>query len=116
MSLSRNVFNLSRFVRKPVYSDHVPQNRAVQPQKMARSLKFPIQEVEGLYYLCIENIAADQLCINDQLHGYGAADLRLCFRICKKQIFSWRSSNKILPDAFSILSHGVTVTCSIQLQ
>ena len=26
-------------------------NRAVQPQKMARGLKFRIEEVEGLYYL-----------------------------------------------------------------
>ena len=36
-------------------------NRAVQPQKMARDLKFQIQEVEGLYYLCSENKGAEQL-------------------------------------------------------
>ena len=50
-------------------------NRAVQPQKMARGLKFRIQEVEGLYYLCSKNKDADQL------RGYHAADLRL---ICKE--------------------------------
>ena len=33
-------------------------------------------------YLCSENKGADQLC------GYRTADLRLCFRICKKQFFS----------------------------
>ena len=47
-------------------------NRAVQPQKMARNLKFRIYEVEGLYYLCSENKDTDQ---------------RLCFHICKKPVF-----------------------------
>ena len=56
-------------------------NRAVQPQKMARSLKFRILEEEGLYYLCSETKAADQLC------GYREADLGLCFPICKKSVF-----------------------------
>ena len=51
-------------------------NRAVQPHKMARGLKFRITEVEGLYYLCSDNKGADQL------RGYREADLRLCFRIC----------------------------------
>ena len=36
-------------------------NRAVQPQEMARGLKFWIYEEEGLYYLCSENRGADQL-------------------------------------------------------
>ena len=43
--------------------------------------------MEGLYYLCGENKGADQL------RGYREADLRLCFRICKKPVFSQRSSN-----------------------
>ena len=30
-------------------------NRAVQPQRMARGLKFRIKEVEGLFYLFSEN-------------------------------------------------------------
>ena len=37
--------------------------------------------IEELYYLCRKNIGANQLC------GYHEADLRLCFCICKKQIF-----------------------------
>ena len=53
---------------------------------MARFLKFRILEVEGLYYPCSENKGADQL------RGYCEADLRLCFRICKKQVFSHRGS------------------------
>ena len=57
-------------------------NRAVQPQKMATGSKFLNLEVEGMYYPCSENKGADQL------HGYHAADLRLCFHICKKQVFS----------------------------
>ena len=36
----------------------------MQPQKMARGLKFRIKEVDGLYYLCSENKDTDQL------HGY----------------------------------------------
>ena len=61
-------------MRIPVFrvSDHT--NRAVQPQKMVSDL-----EVEGLYYLCSKNKGTNQLC------GYRAADLCLCFRICKKQ-------------------------------
>ena len=54
-------------------------NRAVQPQKMARGLKFRILVVEGLYYPYNENKGADQL------RSYCAADLHLCFRICKKK-------------------------------
>ena len=53
-------------------------NRAVQLKKMAKSLKFRIKEVEGLYYPRSENKDVDQL------RGYHEADLRLWFRICKK--------------------------------
>ena len=35
-----------------------------------------------MYYLCSENKGADQL------RGYREADQRLCFRICKKPVFS----------------------------
>ena len=41
----------------------------------ARGMKFPILEVEELYYLCSKNIDTDQLC------GYCAADLHLSFCI-----------------------------------
>ena len=57
-------------------------NRAVQPQKMAIGLKFRIYIEEGSLYPCSENKGADQL------RSYCAADLRLCFRICKKPVFS----------------------------
>ena len=59
-------------------------NRTVQSHtcKMARGLKFRISEVEELFYLCSENKGADQL------RGYREADLRLCFCICKKTVFS----------------------------
>ena len=36
-------------------------NRALQPLKMARGLKFCVYEEEGLYYLCSENKGTDQL-------------------------------------------------------
>ena len=55
---------------------------------MARGLKLRIKKVEGLYYLCSENKAADQL------RGHREADLRLCFRICKTPVFSRRDSIK----------------------
>ena len=40
-----------------------------------------------LYYLCSENKGADQL------RGYRETDLHLCFRICKKPVFSRHGSN-----------------------
>ena len=53
---------------------------------MTRGLKFRIKVGEGLYYPCSEIKDADQL------RGYREADLRLCFRICKNPVFSWRGS------------------------
>ena len=61
-------------------------NQAVQSQKMARGLKFQILLEEGLYYPCGKNRGVDQLRSNC------AADLLLCFPICKNQVFLWRSS------------------------
>ena len=46
-----------------------------KPQKMAIGLKFQIKKEDGFYYLCSENKGAD-------------AVLRLCFRVCKNQVFS----------------------------
>ena len=40
-----------------------------------------------MYYPSSENKVADQL------RGYREADLRLCFRMCKKPVFSRRGSN-----------------------
>ena len=69
--------------KKPVVEipDQIQHKPDVQPLKMARGLKFRIQEVEGLYYLCSENKGADKL------RSHCAADLRLRFRICTKQVF-----------------------------
>ena len=39
----------------------------------------------------------------DQLHDYQSADLRLCFRICKKHVFSCCCSNNI--HVFMIIVH-----------
>ena len=50
-----------------------PCHTQTRPHKMARGLKFRIKEVEGLYFLYSVN---------------KGADLRLCFRICKKPVFS----------------------------
>ena len=95
---NRYIYYMSLVLRKPVFG--VPtrsdSNRAVQPQKMARGLKFWIKIVEGLYYPYSKNKGADQL------RGYREADLRLCFRICKKPVFSRRGSySSILQDMFS---------------
>ena len=71
-------------MRKPVFgiSDQVRHKPAVQSHKIARGLTFCIKEVERLYYPCSENKEADQL------RGYRKADQGLCFRICKKPVFS----------------------------
>ena len=70
-------------MRKPMFwfPTWPDTNQAVQLQKMARGLKFSIEKVEGLYYLCSKNKGADQLC------GYRKADVRLCFPICKTFVF-----------------------------
>ena len=75
----RNFSILILVVRKLVFgvTDQV-RYRAVQSQKIARGLKFLTYEVEGLYYPCSE------------------ADLRLCFRICKKPVSSRRGSFDLL--------------------
>ena len=38
-----------------MFSTRSDTNRAVQPHKMVRGLKFRVYEVDGLYYLCSEN-------------------------------------------------------------
>ena len=57
-------------------------NQAVQLQKIPSGLKFRIQKVEGLFYLCSENKGTDHI------RGYREANLRLCFHICKILGFS----------------------------
>ena len=83
----------SRGNLSPEFSPRSDTNRAVQPQKTARGLTFRISDKEVLYYLCSENKDADQLRGNN---------LRLCFRICKKQDFPLRGSNlNIVPQIYS---------------
>ena len=88
-------------MRKPVFRFPTSSdtNQAVQLQKMARSLKFQIKKREGLQYPCSENKGTDQL------RGYREADLRLCFRICKKQVFSQRGSYAV-GTHLNLLAHS----------
>ena len=53
-------------------------NQVVQPQKMARGFS---KQRDWTIYVA-KNKGADQL------HGYRTADLYLCFRISKMQVFS----------------------------
>ena len=75
---------MSRLVRKQTmwFPNRSDRNQAVQAQCIARGLKFWIEKVEELYYLCSENKDADQL------RGYRKAGLRLCFRIHRLWVFS----------------------------
>ena len=57
--------------------------------------------MEGLYYPYSENKGADQL------RGYREADLCLCFRICKKPVFSRRGSNGKRTERAIILKLGM---------
>ena len=67
--------NLSAIVRKPIFkvSDQVRHKRAVQLQKQY-GWRF---EISDLYCLSRANKGADQL------HGYHASDVRLCFHMQK---------------------------------
>ena len=62
------------------FSTRSDTNVAVQPQKTASGLKFRIEKVEGMFFLCSEN---------------KGTDLRLCFHICKKNRFSHDAANII---------------------
>ena len=53
-------------------------------------------------YLCSENKGTDQL-----RGGYREADLRLCFRICKKPVFSRHGSYNFTSFAMVDKSHTV---------
>ena len=68
-------------MRKPVsgVSDQIRHKPGCTTTDDGQRLE--ILEEEGLYYLCSENKGADQL------RGYHEADLCLCFRICKRQVF-----------------------------
>ena len=61
-------------------------SRSMQPQEMARSLKFQISEEEGLYYQCSQNKGTDRH------RSYSEAGLCLCFCLCKLFVFPWGDS------------------------
>ena len=56
-----------------------------------------------MHYPCSENKGADQL------RGFREADLRLCFLICKKPVFSRRGPNREEPYQTASLGLGITV-------
>ena len=91
---------VSRENCSPGFPTRLDTNRTVESQNKTRCLKFRIQVVEELYYLCSKNKGADQLC------SYCTADLRLCFRMGKHSVFSWRGSGNVFAiehDAISEL-------------
>ena len=73
---------MSRENSSSVFLTRYDKNQAVQPQKMVRGLKFHIEEVEGLYYLCSKNKALISYAVTVQL---------ICvfvFAHADKQVFS----------------------------
>ena len=96
-------------MRKPVlgFPTRSRTNQAVQPQKMARGLKFQIQEVEGLYYVAK---------IKALISGAITAQL-ICFfvfQICKKQDFSHEAAQMIMAK-YQYTNGSVGVTFSSKL-
>ena len=81
------VRHMSLVVRKPVFgvSDQVPHKPGSTTTRDGQRLEISYLEKKGIV-LCSENKGADQL------RGYREADLRLCFRICKKPVFLRRGS------------------------
>ena len=79
---------MSLVVRKPVFGvfDQVRHKPGRTATEDGYRLEISDLGSRGLYYPCSENKGADQL------RGYGEANPRLCFRICKKPVFSLRSS------------------------
>ena len=80
---------MSHFARNPIFgvSDQVRYPTQTTKEDDSRGLKSRIiKEEEVLFNLCSKYKGTDQLC------GNHVADLRLCFCICKKQVFSRGSS------------------------
>ena len=64
-----------------------------------------------MYYPLSENEGANKL------RGYREADLRLCFRICKKPVFSRGGSNNVLnTSALTLSREQVTTTMHFSLK
>ena len=62
-----------------------------------------------MYYICSENKDADEL------RDYREADLRLCFRICKKPVFSRRGSNFIAFRLRAVFNYAYSKTMELKL-
>ena len=73
--------HMSLVVRNPVFSGFPTMSHTLRTVQPVFSY-FEFFYVDGLYFLCSENNGADQQ------YGYRTADLRFCFRICTKPIFS----------------------------
>ena len=89
-SISRKTITISTIVelvvRKPTFgvSEQVPHKPGCTATEDGKRLEFSVKVVMGLtlYYPYSENKGAEHLC------GYRTTDLRLCFRMCKKLVFS----------------------------
>ena len=85
---------LSSVARKPVFgvSDKVRHKPGCAATEDGWRLEILDLGSRGFYYLCFYYLWFYYLWSKNkgaaQLHGYRAADLHLCFCICKKQIFS----------------------------
>ena len=103
-------------------------NWAVQPQKMARGLKFQINEVEGFYYLC-EKKALISCADNKQLicafvfqyakHRFYSMT-RLVLLLDKKLFFIWNTDELFMHwfclfthlDAYDVFRLNLICACS----
>ena len=72
-----------RVMKKAGFPMRSDTNQALKPHKM-------IYEEQWVHYLCSAQSKGA-----DQLHCYRASDLRLLYRICKRQVFSWHDSNTL---------------------
>ena len=68
------------------FATRYDSNRPAQPHRLATVLRFWIQQVDLLYYLCSEQ----QRCWSDCADAQ--ADMRLCCSHWHKQVFSWCGS------------------------
>ena len=83
-------------------------NQAVQPQKIVRSFKFQINEVEALYYPCSKIKLLISCTVTAQL------TCTFVFRICKKQVshdvvhiedgITVKFLNFGMPEIFAVIS------------
>ena len=103
MFLTRYDSDMSLVVRKPVFgvSDQVRHKPGCTATQDGMRLEIPDLGSGGIV-LCSENKDADQL------RGYREADLRLCFRIRKKPVFTRHGSYSMFLTRYdSDIENGV---------